>query len=189
MKKNFWLSIFLGFFISFIYGLRKIDPRFGDFYFPTLYLIPFILIILGKVKLSEMGLRIGKPLDGLFIAFLLPVVLFLRFKTMGRVFFLVPEWQLLVIGSIGEEVFFRGYLQGQFEKTFGANLSIVLTNFFFMLVHVVKGYSLAPSLMIFVIGVYFSYGRHPKAGNSLLWSSIAHPLYNLVAITGPFSGK
>jgi len=54
-----------------------------------------------------------------------------------------------------------------------------------MLVHVVKGYSLAPSLMIFIIGVYFSWGRHPKGGNSLIWSSIAHPLYNLVAITGP----
>lgn len=189
MRKNFWLAIFLGFFISFIYGLRKIIPGSGDLYFPTLYLIPIFLIILGKVKLSEMGLKIGKPLDGLFIAFLLPIILFLRFKTMDRVFFLASNWQVLVIGSIGEEFFFRGYLQGQFEKFLGANLSLLVTNLFFMLVHVVKGYSLAPALMTFIIGVYFSFGRYQKGGNSLLWSSIAHPLYNLVAITGPFSGR
>lgn len=131
-----------------------------------------------------MGLKIGKPLDGLFIALLLPVILFLRYKTMGRVFFLASNWQLLTFGSIGEEFFFRGYLQGQFNKFLGASLSMVATNFFFMLVHVVKGYSLISSLMIFIIGVYFSYGRHPKGGDSLLWSSIAHPLYNLVAVTG-----
>lgn len=189
MKKNIWLPVFLGFLICFIYGLRKIIPGSGDLYFPALYLIPVLLIILGKAKLSEMGFKIGRPLDGLLIAFLLPVILFLRFKTMGRVWFLVPQWQALVIGSIGEEFFFRGYLQGQFEKYFGASLSILLTNFFFMLVHVVKGYSLVSSLMIFVIGVYFSFGRYPKGGNSLLWSSIAHPLYNLLAITGPFSGR
>ena len=108
---------------------------------------------------------------------------------MGRAFFLASNWEVLTFGSIGEEFFFRGYLQGQFEKYFGANLSLVLTNFFFMLVHVVKGYSLAPALMIFIIGIYFSYGRYPKGGNSLLWSTIAHPLYNLVAIIGPFGGK
>lgn len=189
MKKNIWPPIVLGFFASLIYGLRKFDPLLGGLYFPFLYLVPVILILLKKVSLSEMGLRIGKPSNGLFIAFLLPVVLFLRYKTMGRAFFLASNWEVLTFGSIGEEFFFRGYLQGQFEKYFGANLSLVLTNFFFMLVHVVKGYSLAPALMIFIIGIYFSYGRYPKGGNSLLWSTIAHPLYNLVAIIGPFGGK
>jgi len=186
VKKNLWLPIFLGFLASFVYGLRKIIPGSGDLYFPYLYLIPLILIISGKLKVAEMGLKIGRPLDGLFIAFLLPVILFLRYRFMGRVWFLTPGWQALVIGSVGEEVFFRGYLQGQFEKYSGANFSLIITNLFFMLVHVVKGYSLAPALMTFIIGIYFSYGRHPKGGNSLLWSSIAHPLYNLVAITGPF---
>lgn len=189
VKKNFWLPVLWGFFICFVYGLRKIIPGSGDLYFPALYLIPIVLLISGKVKLSEMGFRIGRPVDGLFIALLLPVILFLRYKTMGRVWFLAPQWQALVIGSVGEEFFFRGYLQGQFEKIFGANFSLLLTNFFFMLVHVVKGYSLVSSLMIFIIGVYFSYGRYPKGGNSLFWSSIAHPLYNLIAITGPFSGR
>lgn len=189
MRKNFWLPVFLGFFICLVYGLRKFDPQFRALYSPLLYLIPIILILVGNIRFSEMGFRIGKPLDGLFIAFFLPTILFLRFKTMGQVFFLDPGWQGLIFGSIGEEFFFRGYLQGQFEKVFGANLSVLITNFFFMLVHMVKGYSLAPALMTFIIGVYFSFGRYPKGGNSLLWSSIAHPLYNLVAITGFFGGK
>lgn len=181
MKRNFWLPIFLGFFVSLIYGLRKIDPQFTTLYFPTLYLAPLILLILRKTSFPEMGIRLGKPLDGFLIVFLLPVILFLRFKTMGKIFFLASGWQGLIYGSIGEEVFFRGYLQGQFDKAFGSNLSVLMTNFFFMLVHIVKGYSLAPALMTFIIGVYFSIGRHPKGGDSLVWSSIAHPLYNLVA--------
>lgn len=187
MKENLWLPIFLGFLISLIYGLRKIIPGSGDLYFLALYFIPLILFLVKKTNVSEMGIRLGNPPNGLIFAFLLPLVLFLRYKTMGRIWFLTPAWPALVIGSIGEEFFFRGYLQGQFEKYLGANLSLVATNFFFMLVHVIKGYSLISSLLIFLVGIYFSYGRHPKGGNSLLWSCIAHPLYNLVAVTTHFT--
>jgi len=77
------LAIFLGFLVSLVYGLRKIDPQFTALYFPTLYLIPTLLIIFRRVKISEMGFKIGKPIDGLVIAFVLPLVLFLRFRLMG----------------------------------------------------------------------------------------------------------
>lgn len=185
-KKIPWLVIFLGFLVSLIYGLRKIDPQFGSLYYPALYLLPLILVFIGKLRFGEMGFQIGKPLDGLFIVFLLPAILFLRYKFMNIPFFLTPAWPDLVVGSIGEEVFFRGYLQGQFNKSFHPNLSVILTNFFFMLVHLVKGYSLLSGLMTFIIGVYFSIGRDHRGGNSIFYGMAAHVLYNLVAITKPF---
>ncbi|MGB9911344.1 MAG: lysostaphin resistance A-like protein [Microgenomates group bacterium] len=186
MSKKLWLPIFLGFLICLIYGLKKIIPGTGDLYFWALYLIPLILFLFKKTNLSEMGIRLGNPVNGLIFAFLLPTALFLRYKFMGKVWGLTTDWPILVIGSVGEEFFFRGYLQGQFEKYLGANLSILITNFFFMLVHVIKGYYLLPALIIFLIGIYFSYGRHPKGGNSLLGSLIAHPLYNLLITTNRF---
>jgi len=177
--------ILSGLFICFVYGLRKFAPTLRQLYFPALYLIPAALVLTRSVKFSEMGFRIGKPFNGLLIAFMLPVVLFARFKLMGLPMGIFPGWQGIVLGSIGEEVFFRGYLQGQFDKFFGPNLSILLTNFFFTLVHVVKGYSLITALMILAVGVYFSFGRDKRGGDSTLWGMIAHPLYNLVAANAP----
>jgi membrane protease YdiL (CAAX protease family) len=185
-KTSLLLPIFLGFFICLIYGLRKFDPTLRQLYFPALYLIPTALIFAGNIKLSEMGFRIGKPLDGLLVAFLLPTVLFTRYKLMGLTMGISPGWQSVVLGSVGEEVFFRGYLQGQFNKFFGPNVSILITNSFFMLVHVVKGYSLTTALMTFAIGAYFSFGRDKRGGDSALWGAIAHPLYNLIAANAPY---
>lgn len=186
VRKSFpWLAIFLGLFISVVYGLRKLNPQLTFLYFPTLYLLPAALLLLGKIRFSDLGFRFGKPTNGLFIALLLPAILFLRYKFMGLGFQLIPGWQGLIYGSVGEELFFRGYLQEQFSRFFSSNISIALTNFFFMLVHVVKGYSLLPSLMIFIIGVYFSIGRDKRGGDSTIYSMIAHSLYNLVAVSIP----
>ena len=101
---------------------------------------------------------------------------------MGKPFVLTEGATLLVIGSIAEEFFFRGYLQSQFEKSFdNTGLSFFLTNLLFMLVHFVKGYSLLPLSMIGLVGLYFSIARDKSGGDSLVYPAGAHSLYNLVA--------
>ena len=87
--------------------------------------------------------------------------------------------QALIIASVAEEFFFRGYLQEEFKKSFGTNTGFFLTNFLFALVHFVKGYSLPATAMTGLIGLYFSVTKDKQGGNSLIYSMSAHSLYNL----------
>lgn len=185
MKKRFFLGVMLGLAVALIYALRRPLQEAGfplDPYFTALIGIPIALLALRKISLADMGLaNLGHPVYGLLFAFLLPGVLYLRLKLAGAPFQLAPFTTLLIIGSMAEEFFFRGYLQRDFEKSSNIATSFIMTNALFVLVHVVKGYSLLPSLMIFVIGLYFSFARHEKGGGSLVYSMAAHVLYNIVS--------
>lgn len=178
------LGLIFGFAITALYVARRSLQEAGlpfDPYVAALIAIPIVLLALRKISLTDMGLAgIGRIGYGLFFVGLLPGILYLRFRFMGIPFELAPFIFPVIIGSLAEEFFFRGYLQGDFEKSSGVTVSFILTNALFALVHVVKGYSLLPSIMIFAIGIYFSSARHKTGGNSLIYPMAAHVLYNIV---------
>lgn len=171
------------------YALRKYLQQAGlpiDPYYTTLFILPVLLIFFKKFSFNDLGVRVGKPLAGLFFVFLLPGILFLRWYLTGRTFTsfeVLPV--MLLIGSFAEEFFFRGYLQEDFKKRFGNNIwiSLVITNIIFASVHLVKGYSLPATAMTGLIGAYFGITKDEQGGNSLFYSMASHGLYNLVAVS------
>lgn len=160
-------------------GLMPFDP-----YYLALIVLPILLILLKKFSFADLGFRVGKPLMGIFFVFLLPVILYFRWSLMGRLVTVPTAFPfMLLIGSFAEEFFFRGYLQEDFKKRFGGNIwiSLVITNIIFASIHLVKGYSLPAAAMTGWIGFYFGITKDKQGGNSLLYSMVAHGLYNLIA--------
>lgn len=172
--------------VSLVYAYRRPIQMSGfpvDPYFLALFAFPAALVLLRKVSFADMGFKIGKPLTGLFLVFLLPGVLFLRFYFTGRVLHLAAGIFLIMLGSALEEFFFRGYLQGQFKKFLGTTAgSFLLVNILFALIHLIKGYSLPALVTIGVVGLYFSFARDESGGSSVYYSMIAHALYNVVIV-------
>ena len=193
MKRRLLLGLALGLAVAALYAARRPLQEAGfplDPYVTALVAIPVVLLALRKISLADMGLAgVGRVGDGLFFVALLPGILYLRLRLMGIPFALAPFAFSLIIGSLAEEFFFRGYLQKDFEKSSNATTSFILTNALFTLVHVVKGYSALPSLVIFAIGLYFSFARHEKGGGSLVYPMAAHVLYNIVASSMPQAGS
>lgn len=188
MKKNLgWLPFLAAILASVVYGYRfTLNQYVPNSYIVFLFSWPLALMLLGRVKLGDFGIRLGNIGVGLFFVFLLPTVLFLRYRFSGIEFVVVPNLYIIWIGSVAEEFFFRGFLQGEWQKKFGETPAIFLTNVFFALVHLVKGYSLLGTGMIFLVGTYFGYTKSSQGGNSLIYSAIAHCLYNTVVSAVPF---
>ncbi len=154
-----------------------------DIYYLTLVALPVLLILFQKFNFTNLGFRVGKPLIGIFFVFLLPTILYFRWSTMGKAIIAPVTFPfMLLVGSFAEEFFFRGYLQEDFKRRFGNIwVAIVLSNIFFTLVHLVKGYSLTAAAMTGWIGFYFGITKDEQGGNSLFYSMAAHGLYNLIA--------
>lgn len=179
------LSFFLWLIVTLVYAFRyQLNVILPNSYMVSLFSLPIILIILKKFSFSKLGFKIGKPVVGLFFMFLLPAVLFFRFYFMGSRFNLTEFPLALILGSVAEEFFFRGYLQEEFKKSFGDWGSFAVTNLLFALVHFVKGYSILGSLSTGFVGLYFSITKDEKqGGGSLFYSMGAHSLYNIVVST------
>ena len=170
------------------YGFRQYLQQSGlpiDPYYTVLFALPILLILFKKFSFVDLGFRVGKPLVGIFFVFLLPVILYFRWTLTGRPIVVPSAFPLmLLIGSFAEEFFFRGYLQEDFKKRFGNIwIALVLSNILFAAVHFVKGYSLAPTAVTGLIGVYFGVTKDEQGGNSLFYSMAAHGLYNLIAMS------
>ena len=175
---------FLWLVVTLVYVFKfQLNIILPNSYVVTLFALPIILIILKKFSFTKLGFKIGKPAAGLFFMILLPLILFLRFYFMGSNFRLTEFPLALILGSIAEEFFFRGYLQEEFKKPFGTVGSFAMTNFLFTLVHFVKGYSIVGSLSTGLIGLYFSITKDKQGGDSLFYSMGAHSLYNIVVMT------
>ncbi len=155
-----------------------------DPYYTALLVLPLLPILFKKFAVGDLGFRVGKPLTGLFFVFLLPVILFFRWSLMGKPIMLFTTLPiLLLLGSLAEEFFFRGYLQEAFKKNFNDNfwVSLIFSNLIFASVHLVKGYSWEAAAITGLIGVYFGVTKDKQGGNSLFYAMAAHGLYNLIA--------
>lgn len=178
------LPFFLWLIVTLVYAFKfQLNIILPNSYVVTLFALPIILIIFKKFSFSQLGFRVGKPASGLFFMILLPLILFLRFYFMGSRFSLTEFPGALILGSVAEEFFFRGYLQEEFKKPFGTIGTFIITNLLFALVHFVKGYSIVGSLSTGLIGLYFSITKDKQGGNSLFYSMGAHSLYNIVVST------
>lgn len=182
MKKNVvFVPFILWAFVVLAYVLRhRVNTGPIDLYYAALFVLPILLLVFRKISFVDLGFRIGKPLTGLFFVFFLPAILFARFYFMGNSFGITDIYFpiMVVIGSIAEEFFFRGYLQEQLRKSFGTKISIGIASFLFMLVHVAKGYSFFSSVIIFLVGSYFGFARSKEGGDSVIYPMGAHVLYN-----------
>lgn len=103
--------------------------------------------------------------------------------------FTVPA---LIFSPIGEEIFFRGYLQYVLEQRFGAGVATVTECAAFALVHLchhglllgTAGLELLPLSaaiwMVLMFGAAFLFAWLRKTSNSLLPAIVSHAVFNLV---------
>ena len=87
----------------------------------------------------------------------------------------IPLWQvltILIIGSITEEIFFRGYIQ---RKT-----NLVTASFIFAYFHIIYG-SLTEVTGAFFLGLILGYAYEKR--KDLYAPTLAHLLYNLTTVT------
>ena len=117
-----------------------------------------------KQSLSTIGITKEKWIKAVLIG-----VLIAALSTIGRMQDLqivIPGWDFLLIiiacmlmSTLFEEVFFRGFLQTRFEKNFGTIPAIILSGLCFSVYHVgyynIRG-DMPELLSLFLIGVFFS---------------------------------
>lgn len=106
-----------------------------------------------------------------------------------HLFFTIPA---LIFSPVGEEIFFRGYLQDALERRFSERASTIAECAAFGLVHLchhgliltVVGITLrpvsGPLWVALMSGVAYLFARLRKAGGSLFPAIAAHACFNLV---------
>jgi uncharacterized protein len=106
-----------------------------------------------------------------------------------HLFFTIPA---LIFSPIGEEIFFRGYLQDALERRFSERASTIVECAAFGLVHLchhglvlaASGLTLrpvsGPLWVLLMFGVAYLFARLRKAGGSLFPAIAAHACFNLV---------
>ena len=117
-----------------------------------------------KRSLSTIGITKEKWIKAVLIGVLIAVL-----SSIGRMQDLqivMPSWNFLLIviacmlmSTLFEEVFFRGFLQTRFEKNFGIIPSIILSGLCFSVYHIgyynIRG-DIPKLLSLFLIGIFFS---------------------------------
>lgn len=107
-------------------------------------------------------------------------------------FFIIATLPALIFSPIGEEIFFRGFLQKAFETRFSVRSSMVIESVIFGLVHLFHhglvrtgdGVSFLPfSGMLWVILMFFTaygFARLRKRSGSIYPSIASHVVFNFV---------
>jgi membrane protease YdiL (CAAX protease family) len=117
-----------------------------------------------KQPLSTIGITKDKWMKAVLVGVLIAV-----FSTLGRMQGLeivMPSSDFLIIivacmlmSTLFEEIFFRGFLQTRFEKTFGTIPAVILSGFCFSIYHIgygnIRG-DIPELVSLFFIGVFFS---------------------------------
>ncbi len=88
-------------------------------------------------------------------------------------FFILSAAQIVILGPIAEEFFWRGFMQDQFAKCFGAKIALLLQAFLFALYH---RYYFMGFLQIFLVGLVFGFWRLKR--RSLIPIIIMHIIIN-----------
>lgn len=102
----------------------------------------------------------------------------------------IGGFPLLVLGSIGQEVFFRGFLYNYMRKKFGENLGLFVQAILFSLFHV--AFLILPAARAlefffdaFLVGVLTA--MLYRASNSIYSSIICHGIYNYLVFIGKYT--
>lgn len=90
------------------------------------------------------------------------------------------SWLLIILGApVAEEIFWRGYVQAQFQRVFGSAASVVLQAALFAVLH---GYPFPGTVYLFAVGVLLGCWRRWKG--SLLPLIVGHIVLNGI-VAGP----
>ncbi len=163
-----------------------------------LFLIPGILMIINKEKLSQIGFSKEKILlqigIGILLAISMSLVLtvlpiMLGFKDMIGSTSYTHTWQFIfqfiysIFGvAFAEELVFRGYIFNKLLKIKNAKwFAIAVSSLLFGLLHIVQG-SIIQVLVTAFIGVLFCFFREKIKGCTLLSLIIAHGMYDAMII-------
>ena len=98
------------------------------------------------------------------------------FSNIGFEFTTLRIVLLAIVAGVGEELLFRGVLQGAAMRAMPLSLAIIVPNIFFGLLH---ARTLLYALIAALIGVWLGLVAHFTAG--LIAPIVAHGLYDLVA--------
>lgn len=134
---------------------------------------------------AALGVAAAIPMTGLFLVFLRwPVGPFARIRAFLEEF-IVPLFErctlielaiISLVAGVGEEMLFRGVLQGAFSGWFGAAAGLVAASILFGLAHLVTA---AYAIVAGLIGVYL--GWLWQATGNLMVPITAHAAYDFVA--------
>lgn len=159
-----------------------------------LFLVPGILMIMNKEKISSLGFRKEKVLlqigIGLLVAISMSLVftvfpILLGFKDMvgdrsyTKVWIFVYEFIYQILGvALAEELIFRGYIYHKLleikdNKWFDIIISSIIFGFF----HIFSG-NIIQIIMTTFLGIFFCICREKIKGCTLLSLIIAHGVHN-----------
>ena len=159
-----------------------------------LFLVPGILMIMNKEKISSLGFRKEKVLlqigIGLLVAISMSLVftvfpILLGFKDMvgdrsyTKVWIFVYEFIYQILGvALAEELIFRGYIYHKLleikdNKWFAIIISSIIFGFF----HIFSG-NIIQIIMTTFLGIFFCICREKIKGCTLLSLIIAHGVHN-----------
>lgn len=163
-----------------------------------LMLVPGILMIINKEKLSDIGFSREKFLSqiviGLLLAFAMSLVLtvlpiMLGFKEMVGNTTYTEIWQFVyqfiyaILGvALAEEFVFRGYIYSKLLEIKNSKwFAIIISSILFGLFHIFHG-NVVQVIMTALLGVLFCVFREKIKGCTLLSLIIAHGVYDALIV-------
>jgi hypothetical protein len=156
---NFIADLFIGTLIFHVLFYQVIFVLGICISFPT-----WFTAIKQKQSLSSIGITTNKWIKASIVGIIIAVLS--TFGRMKSLQIILPSYNVLFIiissmlmSTLFEEVFFRGYLQTRFEKFFGIIPAVILSGLCFSFYHI--GYSnvrldISSLTTLFFIGVFFS---------------------------------
>jgi membrane protease YdiL (CAAX protease family) len=85
---------------------------------------------------------------------------------------------VIIFQSIGEEIFFRGFLLEKIESKAGINMAILITAVFFGLAHMSYG-KIYPTIMPIIMGIIL--GVIVSKTKNLTAAIVCHMLFNFIS--------
>jgi len=153
-------------------------------------LFPLVLVVLKREKLRDIGFRKGIFDESALILILgLPIMFFISqiFIFEGTISIVLGYslFSSIIIASVTEEVFFRGFMQEKFYNTLNRKyLSIVIGAILFGLIHLprlsIGMYSIEGFIVSFILGGLF--GWVYSEGKTLMYPVVFHALWNLAML-------
>lgn len=199
----YWLFAIVAYGIL-LASLRDYEPlSFG--YHALLLAFPVGMVLLGRERLGDFGLKTGNLKVGTQYVGLLFIVLlagtFFRSFIFHRPVYFVSDiassvfFLSVVFSPITEEIMHRGYLQTKLEKLMGGNMGLVAASALFASTHIPKlmfaqkfvSFSYAPPILsnpivtlfsFFALGLLF--GLIYRETESVYYSTAAHMAVNFV---------
>lgn len=211
VKARSGLSVGLAYWLFAIVAYGIFLSTFGNWellsfaYHVLLLAFPVGLVLLGRERLADFGLKTGNLKLGIQYAGLIFIAMiastFFRAFVFHRPVYLVPDatsyafFLLVIFAPITEELMHRGYLQPRLEKKIGDTQGVVAASALFASIHIPKllfaqkfiSFSYTPAILSNPVVTLFSFlalgllfGFIYRETESVYYSTAAHMVVNFV---------